>query len=271
MSHSIRCLKVNGNDMLSRQSAAYQCVCERVLRRKAEPQIAFNWRLELSDSLRLSCQSRRSHHGDASQHSALLTTSGNGWLWRAARERVDGHTDEWDDRDTGRETQTYLQTEAGRHTHTGQKGEALKGIRVEACWRGRLFCKTDVPQWAQALDNLITATGTEQGTYRRDKALLSDCHLDMRTKQLKLSLKIKVGKQAQGKRMAEAIQGRGKGGGIARTISRILCDMSQFLRKKIRLQLLFCAFLRESWTASARDAGKYTCAFWRRGFGKSGR
>lgn len=82
----------------------------------------------------------------------------------------------------------------GAHTHTGQRGEALKGIREGACWRGRLFCKTDVPQWAQALDNLITATGcTEQGTYRRDEALLSDCHLGVRTKQLKLSLKIKVG------------------------------------------------------------------------------
>lgn len=42
MSHPIRRLKVNGNDMLHCQSAAYQCVCERVLRRKAEPQIAFN-------------------------------------------------------------------------------------------------------------------------------------------------------------------------------------------------------------------------------------
>lgn len=80
----------------------------------------------------------------------------------------------------------------GAHTHTSQKGEALKGIRVEACWRGRLFCKTDVPQWAQAVDNLITTTGgTEQGTNRRDKDLLSDCHLGVRTKQLKLSLKSK--------------------------------------------------------------------------------
>lgn len=121
----------------------------------------------------------------------------------------------------------------GAHTHTGQKGEALKGIRVEACWRGRLFCKTDMPQWAQALDNLITATGgTEQGTYGRDKALLSDCHLGMEDKAVKVELKNQSGKQAHGTRVAEAIQRRGKDGGIARTISRILYDMSQFLRKK---------------------------------------
>lgn len=130
MSHPIRCLKVNGNDMLSCQSAAYQCVCERVLRRKAEPQIAFNWRLKLSDSLRLSCQSRRSHHGDASQRSAPLTTSGNGWLWRTVRERVDGRTSGRDDRDAGlTHKHIYRQmwgTQASTHTYRPEEGCTLR-------------------------------------------------------------------------------------------------------------------------------------------------
>lgn len=135
VTHPIRRLKVNGNDMLSCQSAAYQCVCERVLRREAEPQIAFNWRLKLSDSLRLSCQSRCSHHSDASQCSAPLTTSGNGWLWRMARGwgRQTRRQTEWWRRT---HTQTHLQTDVG---HTGQKRDTLKGIRVGVCWRGKLF------------------------------------------------------------------------------------------------------------------------------------
>lgn len=104
-----------------------------------------------------------------------------------------------------------------------------------------------MPQWAQALDNLITATGgTEQGTYRRDEALLSDCHLGVEDKAVKVKLKNQSGKQAQGKRMAEAMEGRGKGGEIARAISRILYDMSQFLRKKNKTSIIICAFLRES-------------------------
>lgn len=68
------------------------CVSVCSGKKKVQPQIAFNWRLKLSDSLQLSCQSRCSHHGDASQRSAPLTTSGNGWLWRTAREWVDRHT-----------------------------------------------------------------------------------------------------------------------------------------------------------------------------------
>lgn len=42
VTHPIGCLKVNQNDMLSCQSAAYECVCECVHGREAEPQIAFN-------------------------------------------------------------------------------------------------------------------------------------------------------------------------------------------------------------------------------------
>lgn len=115
-------------------------VCERVHGREAEPQIAFNWRLKLSDSLRLSCQSRCSHHGDALQCSASLTTSGNGWLWRTVRGWVDRHTSRQNDRDTG----THINTSADRcgthrQVHTGQKRDTLKGIRVEACWQGKLF------------------------------------------------------------------------------------------------------------------------------------
>lgn len=42
-----------------------------------EPQIAFNWKFKLSDSLRLSCQSRCSHHGYAS---TFCTDDIRNWL-----------------------------------------------------------------------------------------------------------------------------------------------------------------------------------------------
>lgn len=49
------------------------------------------------------------------------------------------------------------------HTRARQRREALKGIRVEVCWRGRLFGTGDMSQWGLALGNPITATGgTEQ-------------------------------------------------------------------------------------------------------------
>lgn len=49
------------------QAVSQLCVRERVcMLREVEPQIAFNWKFKLSDSLRLSCQSRCSHHGYAS-------------------------------------------------------------------------------------------------------------------------------------------------------------------------------------------------------------
>lgn len=49
------------------------------------------------------------------------------------------------------------------HTLASQRREALKGIRVEVCWRGRLFGTSDMSQWGPALGNPITATGgTEQ-------------------------------------------------------------------------------------------------------------
>lgn len=50
--------------------------------------------------------------------------------------------------------------QAGRmraRTGEGQEREALKGIRVELCWRGRLFGASDTSQWAP---------GTGQSNYR---------------------------------------------------------------------------------------------------------
>lgn len=87
------------------------CVCVHVRSsgEKAGPQIAFNWRLKLSDSLRLSCQSRCRHRRDASQRSALLTTSGNGWVWRTARGgQTDRHTNTFTDR-CGAQRQAHTQ------------------------------------------------------------------------------------------------------------------------------------------------------------------
>lgn len=114
-------------------SCLSMCVCVCVLRREVEPQIAFNWRLKLSDSQRLSCHSRCSHHGDASQRSAPLTTSGNGWLWRTARERVQRHTGRQDDRDTGQRPNTHLQTDVW---HTGKRTWARGGTHLrELEWK----------------------------------------------------------------------------------------------------------------------------------------
>lgn len=65
----------------------------------------------------------------------------------------------------GRKMQTYLHSSRdGRaRTRASQRREALKGIRVEVCWRGRLFGTSDMSQWGPALGNPITATGgTEQ-------------------------------------------------------------------------------------------------------------
>lgn len=101
--------------------------------------------------------------------------------------------------------QTYLHSSRdGRaRTRASQRREALKGIRVEVCWRGRLFGTSDMSQWGPALGNPITATGgTEQRVgwegwgggvgglgvlgVGRWKRLLSDCHLGVRTKRFEL-------------------------------------------------------------------------------------
>lgn len=57
----------------------------------------------------------------------------------------------------------HIYTPAGRDAPASLRREALKGIRVEVCWRGRLFGTSDMSQWGPALGNPITATGgTEQ-------------------------------------------------------------------------------------------------------------
>lgn len=73
-------------------------------------------------------------------------------------------------RGTGREMQTYLHSSREgtcTRTRASQRRDALKGIRVEVCWRGRLFGTSDMSQWGPALGNPITATGgTEQREVR---------------------------------------------------------------------------------------------------------
>lgn len=139
----------------------------------------------------------------------------------------------------GRRKHIYTpgRTDGRSRTGAGQEREALKGIRVEVCWRGRLFGASDTSQWAPALGNPITATGgTEQ---RRRKRLLSDRHLGVRTKRFELQ---KAGSESDsnGRPRSRHLRGekkKRKGGG---DISRIAKKKSIPHKYKKKQRLILC-------------------------------
>lgn len=91
----------------------------------------------------------------------------------------------------------HIYTPAGEALTEGEgRREALKGIRVEVCWRGRLFGTSDMSQWGPGTGQSNYrhwwhraaggGGGVGVGGLRRQKRLLSDCHLGVRTKRFGL-------------------------------------------------------------------------------------